>query len=563
MFTSCQDEVLDITPIDETQTLVAESQLTSLISATSKNDGSKDNIIDGTTCISVKLPVIVKVRGIEIRIDSEADYIKIKRLYDEFEDDIDRLDIIFPITIITGNHEEITIENAEQLSEIIAACNDDDDEDEEEREIRCIDFQFPIAFSVYNRDFSVIDVVNIENRRQLYLFMKRVKNSEVIASLNFPVTMVLKNGTTLTAENNEQLRRIIEAAKDNCEVEDFSKERLENYLKKCPWVVYEFKRDNQDNTSEFEQYAINFKEDGVVIMRSRNGDMLTGTWGLRPTRRGVLLKMEFDNLADFTLEWLLYDYEDGKIKVYEEGGNKIVLKRNCEVVVNITKERVENFLKECLWRVVELDIEGVDDVEDNYIGTPLKFFENNVVKIRVNGELIEGTYQVLVRNAGIGLEITLDGRPELKLQWVINFLGENKIELKNENNEMVLRRHCPDNDGDLNYILDVLVSSSWEVSLYKDDGIDETQDYFMYTLDFIETGRVKVTDPNNGIFGGSWLAFRNDGYLKLALNFGTQIPFDEFNDRWKIVSITPNRIELLDISGSDGTEDILVLEKKS
>lgn len=561
LFTSCQDEVIDITEPSETEALVAESTLTSLISATAKNDGSKDNIIDGTTCISVKLPVIVKVRGIEIRIDSEADYIKIKRLYDEFEDDIDRLDIIFPISIVTSNHEEIVIENAEQLSELIAECKDDDEE--EEREIRCVDFQFPIAFSVFDRDFSVIDVINIENKRELYLFMKRVKNSDVFASLNFPLTMVLKDGTTLTAENNQQLRRIIETAKDNCEDEDFSKERFESYLKKCPWIVYEFKRDNQDNTPEFEQYAINFKDDSIVTMRSRNGDILTGTWGLRPTRRGVLLKMEFANLADFTLEWLLYDFEDGKIKIYEEGGNRIILKRNCDVVIDITKARVESFLKECLWRLVELDIEGVDDIEEDYIGTPLKFFDNNVVKIRINGELVEGTYEVLVRNAGIGLEINLEGRPELKLQWVINFLGEDKIELYNADNEMVLRRHCPENDNDLNNILDVLVSSEWEVALYKDDGVDETNDYFGYTLNFFETGRVKVTDPNNGSFGGSWLSYRYDGKLKLALNFKANQPFNEFNERWEIVSVTESRIELKDIDDGNATQDTLVLEKKN
>ncbi|GAL66502.1 hypothetical protein JCM19301_2980 [Jejuia pallidilutea] len=67
LFTSCQEETVDITPPDEAEALVADSQLTSFLSATSKNDGSKDNIIDGTSCISVKLPVVVKVRGVEIR----------------------------------------------------------------------------------------------------------------------------------------------------------------------------------------------------------------------------------------------------------------------------------------------------------------------------------------------------------------------------------------------------------------------------------------------------------------------------------------------------------------
>ncbi|MBP0904432.1 hypothetical protein ACFSKN_12295 [Mariniflexile gromovii] len=562
LFSSCQEEKIEITEPTQEEALVPQAQLTSLISATSKMDGSKDNIIDGATCISVKLPVIVKVRGIEIRIDSEADYEKIKHLYDELEDDIDRLDIIFPITITTSEHEEITIESGEQLSEFIAECKDD--EEVEEREIRCIDFKFPIAFSVYNRDFSVINVVNIENKKQLYLFMKRVKNAEVLASLNFPVTMVLKNGTTLTAENNEQLRRIIETAKDSCDIEDFSKERLENYLKKCPWIVYEFKRNNQDNTAQFEQYAINFKEDGVVVMRSRNGDMLTGTWGLRSTRRGVLLKMAFENLADFTLEWLLYDFEDGKFKIYEEGGNRIIIKRNCDIVIDITKERIENYLQECYWRIARLSINGTDK-EKEYIGTPLKFLPNNEVKLRINGEFVTGTYEIGVRNIGFILQITLDGRPDLKLEWLITFLESGLIKLENANSKMVLERHCFDSDDDLKYIDAVIAAGTWEVAKY-DDGlvhvVDPTINFFGYTVDFLITGRIKVTDPNNGVTAGSWLAYRNEG-LYLGMLFANQAPFNELTFRWKIKAITANRIELVDLSANGEIERTLILEKKN
>jgi len=559
MFTSCQDEVIDITDPNETETLVAESTLTSLISATSTMDGSADNIIDGTSCISVKLPVIVKVRGVEIRIDSKLDYIKIRRLYDELEDDIDRLDIIFPITIITSDHEEITIESTEQLTELIAECKGDD---EEEKDIRCVDFQFPIAFSTFDRDFQIIETVEIENDRQLYRFMKRVKNSEVFASLNFPVNMVLKDGTVLIADNNEQLKRIIEEAKDNCEEDnDFSKERLENYLKRCPWIVNEFKRDNQDNTQEFSQYAINFKQDSIVTMRSRNGDILTGTWGLRSTRRGVLLKMAFDNLADFTLEWLLYDFEDGKIKIYEVGGNRILLKRNCDVVVDITKERVKNFLKECFWRVDTLRVNNTFKQKE-YIGTPLKFFDNDVVKIRVEGELVEGTYNIGLINAGVTLQITLNDRPDLKLEWVIKFLQEDLIRLTNNNNSFILRRHCFDVDEDLIYVDRTLIEGEWEVATYQVDGENKPEEFFMYTLDFMITGRVKVTDPNNGVFRGSWLSYRKDG-LNLGLFFGNNAPFDDLNHRWKVKEITPNRIELKDLNANGGIERILVLEKKA
>ncbi len=563
LFSSCQEETVEITEPSEAETLVADSALTALISSASTMDGSADNIIDRASCLSVKLPVIVKVRGLEIRIDSPEDYKLIEKLYDEFDDDIDKLDIIFPITIITKNHDEIVINNAAELAEFVAECKGDNEEDDD---IECIDFQYPISFSVYNTDFEVIDVVEIANDRELHRFIKRVKNAEVFASLNFPVTMELADGSTVQANNNAELQSIIEEAKDACDEDDdndyndddFTKERLDEYLIRCPWLVFEFKRNDTNLTENYSQYAVNFKEDGVVIMKARNGDVLTGTWSTRIGDRGALIKMEFESLADFTLEWFVYEFEEGKIKIYQDGGNRIVLKRNCEVIIDHTKERVEAFLQECLWRIARLNVNGSDN-ESEYIGTPLKFFPNNQVKIRVDGELIEGTYEVLVRNNGIGLSIDLEGRPDLKLEWLITFLGEDLIKLSNENNQMILRRHCPEIDEDIIYIGEVLISGVWEVASYMVLDADLTPNYDGYVIAFQESGKMFAEGDGNNFFG-SWLAYRNEG-LFLGLNFRTQDqPFGELRNRWKIKEITPNRIELKDYSANGEIERVLVLE---
>ncbi|MEP3837931.1 MAG: hypothetical protein ABJM36_09795 [Algibacter sp.] len=565
MFTSCQDEVTEISQPEDTEALTAESELTALMFSTSIMDGSADNIIDNASCTSVKLPITVEVKGLQIIIDSKDNFKIIEALFNEFDDDEDELDIIFPITIILSNHEEIVIENHDALEDIIEDCQGENEDDED---IECIDFNYPISFSVFNTDFQIINVVRIENDRELYYFLKRVKNAEVIASLNFPITLEYADGTTVDVNNNLQLATTIKDAKDACDEDDdndygdddFTKERLDEYLKICPWVVYEFERNNLNSTSEYKEYALNFKEDGVVIMRARNGDLLTGTWSTRVTDRGALLKLEFETLADFTLEWIVYDVEYGKIKLFETGGNRIIMKKNCDVVIDITKERIENFLQACLWRVARLQVDGTNN-ENDYIGTPLKFYEDNVVKLRVNGELVQGTYQVGFRNTGFTLQITLEGRPNLKLEWLITFLEEDLIKLENINNQMILMRHCPDEDDDLNYIEAVMINGEWEVASYIDGDVDKTENYYLYTIDFLETGRVKITDPNNGLTAGSWLAYRNDG-LNLGMYFGNNQPFGALNHRWKIKEITPNKIELVDLSANGGIERILVLEKK-
>ncbi|MDD7886479.1 hypothetical protein [Flavivirga sp. 57AJ16] len=564
LFTSCQDEVIEVTPPAESEALVANSMLTSFISSTSAKDGSADNIIDKASCLSVELPVTVVVNGLEIIIDSTEDYKVIEAIFNEFEDDDDRLDIVFPITIILSDHSEVVLNNRNDLENLIEECKGENEADDD---IECIDFQYPLSFSVYDTSFQVIDVITVENDRELYRFIKRVKEGDVFASLNFPVTMIYADGSTTVVNNNEALESTINDAKDACDEDDdndygdddFTKERLDNLLKTCPWVVYEFQRNEANLNDQYREYVIVFKEDGVAKVHARGGDTLTGTWSTRVTPNGALIKLEFDTLVDFTLEWFVYDLEPGRIKLYQAGGNKIILKKNCDIVVDITKERVENYLQECLWRVARLSVDGSDNEKD-YIGTPLKFLPENVVKIRVKGELVEGTYEVLVRNAGIGLSITLEGRPDLKLEWLITFLEPGLIKLENENNKMVLKRHCPDGDEDINYIGDVVVTGLWEVASYTDEDVNKTEEFFGYSIDFLESGYIKVTDPNEGIIDGSWLAYRNEG-LFLGLHFGMEAPFGDLNHRWKIKEVSPNRIELKDYNANGGIERILVLEQ--
>ena len=85
--------------------------------------------------------------------------------------------------------------------------------------------------------------------------------------------------------------------------DDFTKERLDNLLTSCPWIVHDIRR-NEDNLSDaYREYVMVFKPDGVVKVRARNGDMLTGTWSTRVTDRGAKITLNFETLVDVTLEW--------------------------------------------------------------------------------------------------------------------------------------------------------------------------------------------------------------------------------------------------------------------
>jgi len=144
-FTSCQDEILEVTETDEETLIAPNSTLANLMQYTVTNDGSVDNIMDNSNCFSVNLPVTIIVNDITITINTLEDLAFIEEIFDEFDSADDFLEFLFPITIILNDYEEIVIENESQLEAFIEACIDDEDD-----VIECIDFQYPISFSIYN-----------------------------------------------------------------------------------------------------------------------------------------------------------------------------------------------------------------------------------------------------------------------------------------------------------------------------------------------------------------------------------------------------------------------------
>ena len=103
----------------------------------------------------------------------------------------------------------------------------------------------------------------------------------------------------------------------------------------------------------------------------------------------------------------------------------------------------------------------------------------------------------------------------------------------------------------------ILQDGLWKVTTYLDDGIDETNDYNGYELKFNNDGTV-IADNGTPI-NGDWSVQNSESTL--ILNFGTSIPFNEFNDDWDVIATSDTSIELRDVSGGGGGTDTLILEK--
>lgn len=337
--TSCQDEVTEITNPNEEDTIEANSSLANLMRNTAANDGSIDNIIDLANCLEIQLPVTVIVDGIEIIVSSQSDYDLIEDLFDASGNTTNDLDIVFPITIIFSDYTELVLQNQEALDTLIDSCNGENEEDDD---IECVDFQYPIVFSVYNTDFQVIDTVTINDDEALYLFIENLEGG-ILASLNFPVTMVLANGNTLVVENNAELETVIVENQDDCDEDDdydwndddfedcdVNLAGLEEYLLACDIEAYTY--DASGNILD-ENY-LNFNAAGEVIVNGEPAVVEVGSWLLLETDSGYELHIQ--GLLTFSIlngDWLLLGCDEDEYIFQQETGNDTVimeLEQECE-----------------------------------------------------------------------------------------------------------------------------------------------------------------------------------------------------------------------------------------
>ncbi|TMU57531.1 hypothetical protein [Flagellimonas algicola] len=564
-FTSCQDEFEEVTGGTENETIQADSSTALLIEKTSSNDGSFDNIVDGASCIALNFPYTVEVNGIEVTIDSREDLHTIEDIFDEVDIDDDILEIIFPITITLADFTEVVIENIEQLRELAADCKEGGDDDD----IECIDFVYPITLYTFDINEQQTGEVMVESDEQLRRFFKGLEDDDLV-SIQFPITLKKYDGTEIVVDSNAELARALELAKDECDEDDdndyndddFDEERFDFCLTQCPWKVMEVVRDEVNQTDQYYARIIKFFEGGGVTVTDGSGNVVEGTWSSSFTDRGPLLTLEFETLVDFNLEWLVYEIGDHTIKLYNENGNKIILKQLCEDDLP-GPDTLREILKECEWIIKKVKNQGEEI--DRLLGWEFKFLPEGVVTLSNGESTSEGTWEIGENNEGVlSLLITMGDEPGVSFEWPLRDLDDHrlKFEVEEVDYELTLLRVCDDNanDGDVTEIRSAMKDGTWVVALYEEDDMNKTEDFAGLDFYFNEMHQVNVDENDNPIIQGVWRVLRgDDNYLKFFLSFDHDGKFNDITDDWYIESVTANRIEL--VHEDENSTETLVFEK--
>lgn len=313
VFTSCRKEeaITDIGP--DQPVLESGSTVAGLMKSMSLQDGSIDNIIDNANCFSIQLPVTVIVNGVEVDVNSESDFDSIEDIFDEFDDDSDTLQIIFPITLILPDYTEITVNDQTELDNIAKSCSGENESDDD---IECLDFVYPISVSVFDVVTEQKDSISLANDNELYRFLEGFEDDKIV-TIYFPVALILYDGTEISVNNLGELEAAIEANKDACDEDDDydfndddpTQQQIVDILSSCSdWIVEQLERTDNELEDNYSGFLFNFLNDGNILIQANNTSY-SGTWSIIETAGSVKLNIYIAELPDFNGEWTVNEIE--------------------------------------------------------------------------------------------------------------------------------------------------------------------------------------------------------------------------------------------------------------
>jgi len=436
---SCQEEVIEISEPQNDSVINSQSSVAKLVQNTTMSDGSKDNILDKSSCSSVVLPVTVIANNQEILISTEADFKLVERIFDESEFDDDDLDFIFPITVILADHSEVIITNEDNLEDLLEDCLEGGVDDD----IECIDFNYPLNISVYDAANQVSDVITIDNDEALFILFESLEEDELVSFI-YPITLVLTDGTEILVSDNEELEDIIKEASDDCDEDDdndYSEDDVDDtdlvaVLLDGEWAITYF-FDKDDETTSFQDFIFTFFTDGSA-KASKGALLIEGTWETYGDDGTLEIEINFGSeapLNDLNDDWTVIEFDQDKIKLKDGSGDdddEFLTFERPSGNGGGNEATLPQVIIDGKWLVASYKDANVDETT-NYNGFEFTYSEAGTVAATNNTDTINGTWVEVKEGDTHKLELDFGSTQpfdEFMEDWDVVSFTASRIELK-------------------------------------------------------------------------------------------------------------------------------------
>ncbi len=438
---SCRTEEIQIIDPPKENALVENSPVVNLMSRAVLRDGSHDNIIDKASCLSIKLPVTVIANSTEVTINNEEGYEEIENIFDLFDDDVDTIELKYPVNVILSDHSVVAVNSGDELEELVKNCKGENEEDDD---IECLDFEYPFSASVFNENNDLILTITLENDEELFKLLKDLKEYSAV-TINFPIKVKLSEGSVITINNLEELKEIISNAINNCDedddndyddddCDDCTVNKLKELFAECEeWKVDKLKVSNVDYTDNYETATFYFRENGSLKI-IKNGNVFEGEWGASGEANDIKITINVNGFDKFNKTWSLHEIENENDEIEVSlflGDDKLRFESLCNKGSN-NGDDLSNALTEAnsVW-VVEKYLDNGEDKTSKFNPYDFYFETSGVVKAKTATTIDSGEWKSFNGATKLLLEFpSHDILEMLNEDWSVKEITDTQIMLK-------------------------------------------------------------------------------------------------------------------------------------
>lgn len=313
---SCQTE-MDEQNNNAQGTITSVSPLTSYLQRVAMVKTVQDNIIDGSTYCTIKLPYTVVVNNVQIAINTTADYQKVLDNINASNTDDDIVKINFPVMMVYYNYIEKNISNEADFNSLIDYWNLYPDL---LAKINGLNITYPITINIYNSTNQIASSVSIVSDQAFFNFIKNLNNSQYI-SLQYPISVVDYNNQTRTIANNSDFENAIKYAIDYCPENNIVTLDFAQTITKGSWSIPYF-FNNSEKTASYSGYSFVFKNDKSVIA-TKGSNSETGQWETTVQNgvRELQLNFSTELLSKLNSNWKLFEFNNSQVRLRDTGTN--------------------------------------------------------------------------------------------------------------------------------------------------------------------------------------------------------------------------------------------------
>jgi hypothetical protein len=579
LFLSCQKEEEIFIDDNEEETITANSTLTNLLIRTSQNAGVLDNIIDGNSCSTLVYPVTVFANGQEVVLQGPEDLQIVLDIFNQFPNDPDTLEIVFPITVTLEDFTEVTINSQAELDALIEACENGGGGSA----IACLDLVYPVTFFIYDANQQQTGTQTVNNDLELFIFLSNLESGAFI-SIDFPVSVILDDGSLVTVNSNQELEQLITQCVNSggSNPDPINQAQFETDLTTDVWYITYF-FDDYDETSNYQGYEFNFATNNTA--QATNGsNTVNGIWSFTGGSMPQLdlffgTTIPFDEL-DENWDILEATSEIIRLRNISSGNGSIDLLTFERTPSTGTNTAINLFIEDLTtgeWYVNLLLKSGDDDTCEfaDYVFT---YFLNGTATAESPSDTRNGFWTVESNNGVLRLILNFDNSgsgsfSDLNDDWEVLDYDIDHIDLQDSgsgggNPDLLNFGRNPavgcgggggGSNPDPQELRDFMQAGTWFVELFLDDGDDETAEFNGYDFTFLSNQTVSATNGSQTV-PGIWIVSVIGQDLNFEFDMDSPLNGAD-DDAYKVLQYTETSVTLVTLDSSNNIEDTLKFRK--